>query len=153
MVCRDYVSRLFQSRRDHQHWNPFSQGRLLLQAQKLVAMNRPSMRDQLSVRNFMENRPCLTEEEASFIYEKEDLVTLRPGRDFSAVDAFVERMLKIFHCRLLQVKDGSILVIRTIRLTTFSLFSAQRWVPYFKSYCRGQWNDDWVLREFPGDCL
>lgn len=69
----------------------------------MVAMNRPPMRDQTSLRNFMENRPCLVEEEKSFAYEKEDLITLRPGRDRSFVDAFVERMLKVWHCRLLQV--------------------------------------------------
>lgn len=66
-------------------------------------MNRPPVRDQTSLRNFMENRPCLVESERAFAYEKEDLVTLRPGRDHSFVDAFVERMLKVCHCRLLQV--------------------------------------------------
>lgn len=75
---------------------------LLLNAQQLVAFNRPPMRDQTSLRNFMENRPCLVEDEKAFAYEKEDLITLRPGRDHSFVDGFVERMLKIFHCRLLR---------------------------------------------------
>jgi hypothetical protein len=78
-------------------------GHLLLQAQQLVAMNRPSMRDQISVRNYMENRACLVEDEASYVYEKADLITLRPGRDHSVVDALVERMLRVFHCKPLQV--------------------------------------------------
>lgn len=78
-------------------------GQLLLQAQQLVAMNKPPMRDQMSLRNYMQNRPCLVEDEASFVYEKADLITLRPGRDHSIVDAFVERMLGMFHCKPLQV--------------------------------------------------
>lgn len=72
-------------------------------------MKKPPMRDQTSLRNFMENRPCLVEGEKAFAYEKEDLVTLRPGRDHSFVDAFVESMLKISHCRLLQVGNPNAL--------------------------------------------
>ena len=78
-------------------------GQLLLQAQQLVALNKAPMRDQLSVRYYLENRPCLGKDDSSFAYHTEDLVTLRPGRDRSSVDAFVERMLRVFHCRLLQV--------------------------------------------------
>ena len=78
-------------------------GQLLQQAQNLVAMNKPPQRDQLSLRNYIENRNCIVEEESAFAYHKEDLVTLRPGRDHSFVDAFVERMLRSFHCRPLQV--------------------------------------------------
>lgn len=66
-------------------------------------MNKPPMRDQISVRNYIENRGCLVEAEASFVYDKEDLITLRPGRDRSFVDAFVERMLQVFNCKPLKV--------------------------------------------------
>ena len=79
-------------------------GQLLLQAQQLAAMNKPPMRDQMSLRFFVENRRCLVKEESSFAYETEDLITLRPGRDHSFVDAFVERLLKTFHCKPLQVR-------------------------------------------------
>lgn len=81
----------------------YHSGQLLQQAQNLVAMNKPPTRDQMSLRNYIENRRCLVEEESAFAYHKEDLVTLRPGRDHSFVDAFVERMLRSFHCRPLQV--------------------------------------------------
>ena len=81
-----------------------------MNAQQLVAMKRPPMRDQTSLRNFMENRPCLVEGEKAFAYEKEDLVTLRPGRDHSFVDAFVERMLKVNPCGLWQVGNPNALV-------------------------------------------
>lgn len=77
-------------------------GQLLQHAQNLVAMNKPPVRDQLSLRNYVEGRQCLVESESAFAYHKEDLVTLRPGRDHSFVDAFVERMLRTFHCHLFQ---------------------------------------------------
>lgn len=51
----------------------------------------------------MENHTKIVEGERSFAYQKEDLVTLRPGRDYSYVDAFVEETLKALHCRPLQV--------------------------------------------------
>ena len=38
-----------------------------------------------------------------FIYQKEDLVTLRPGRESAWFDAFVERVLRMFNCRLVKV--------------------------------------------------
>ena len=90
-------------------------GQLLQQAQNLVAMNKPPMRDQLSLRNYVEGRRCLVESESAFAYHKEDLVTLRPGRDHSFVDAFVERMLRTFHCGPLQVNSAHFKPIRSHR--------------------------------------
>ncbi|KAL8732197.1 MAG: hypothetical protein Q9166_002944 [cf. Caloplaca sp. 2 TL-2023] len=60
--------------------------------------------------NFLENgyeengetlRP-LMEADSEFIYRKEDLVTLRPGRESAWLDAFVERLLKMIHCKPIQ---------------------------------------------------
>ena len=45
----------------------------------------------------------LFEEESSFVYEKEDLVSLRPGRDHAWLDNLLERILRIFRCRLTMV--------------------------------------------------
>ena len=39
----------------------------------------------------------------NFVYEKEDLITLRPGRETAFLDAFVERMLKLCHYKPIQV--------------------------------------------------
>lgn len=50
----------------------------------------------------------LYEEESGFIYEKEDLVTLRPGREHAWLDGVIERTLQIFRCRLLRVSMPSI---------------------------------------------
>ena len=69
-------------------------------------MNKPPAREQASLQNYLENRQCLCETEAAFAYHKEDLVTLRPGRDHSFVDAFVEHLLKTFPCRPLKVCSG-----------------------------------------------
>lgn len=80
-----------------------AQGTLLEQAQKLVAMNKPPNRDFESVRNFIEDKRPLLEEDAAFISEREDLITLRPGRETSFVDAFVERILQTCHCKPIQV--------------------------------------------------
>ena len=42
----------------------------------------------------------LFEEESGFIYEKEDLITLRPGREHAWLDGLIERILRVFRCRL-----------------------------------------------------
>ena len=81
-------------------------GKLLLQFQKLVAMNRPSDPDYNSVRNYMEGRSILFEDSSEFIYQREDLVTLRPGRECAWLDAFVERVLKAIRWEPITVCDS-----------------------------------------------
>lgn len=77
---------------------------LLLKAQQLKALDRPSNRDYRSVLHFMENDGGqLFEEDMGFIYEKEDLVTLRPGREHAWLDGILERTLKVLRCRLIKV--------------------------------------------------
>ena len=77
---------------------------LLLKAQQLKALDRPSNRDYRSVLSFMENDGGqLYEEDMEFIYEKEDLVTLRPGREYAWLDGLLERTLKLLRCRLIKV--------------------------------------------------
>ncbi|KAL8862605.1 MAG: hypothetical protein Q9178_001103 [Gyalolechia marmorata] len=89
----------------------YEYGQILLQAQQMVSLNKPADRDHLSVLNFLENgyeengepplRP-LMEADSEFIYRKEDLVTLRPGRESAWLDAFVEKLLKMIHCKPVQ---------------------------------------------------
>lgn len=77
---------------------------LLLKARELKALNQPSNRDYESVLSFMENDGGqLYEEESAFIYEKADLVSLRPGRDYAWLDTCIESILKKCRCRLLTV--------------------------------------------------
>ncbi|KAL6718279.1 hypothetical protein ACLMJK_004367 [Lecanora helva] len=69
---------------------------LLLKAQQLKALDKPSRRDYKSVLHFMENDGGpLFEEEANFIYEKEDLVSLRPGREHAWLDGILELLIPL----------------------------------------------------------
>ncbi|KAL9065713.1 MAG: hypothetical protein Q9161_008048 [Pseudevernia consocians] len=74
---------------------------LLLKAQQLKALDRPSNREYRSVLHFMENDGGqLFKKDMEFIYEKEDLVTLRPGREHAWLDGLLERMLRVLRCKL-----------------------------------------------------
>lgn len=78
----------------------------------MVSLNKPADRDHLSVQNFLESGyedngkslMPLMEGDNEFIYRKEDLITLRPGRESAWLDAFVERVLKMIHCKPVQVR-------------------------------------------------
>ncbi|KAI4277690.1 MAG: hypothetical protein LQ337_001563 [Flavoplaca oasis] len=88
----------------------YDYGQFLLQAQQMVSLNKPADRDHLSVQNFLESGyedngkslMPLMEGDNEFIYRKEDLITLRPGRESAWLDAFVERVLKMIHCKPVQ---------------------------------------------------
>lgn len=75
---------------------------ILLHARQLILSNRPAGRDYNSVKNFMWNEKPLMQGDAEFIYNREDLITLRPGRETAWLDVFVERTLKLFPRRLVQ---------------------------------------------------
>lgn len=61
----------------------------------------------------MENKGGqLFQEESGFIYVKEDLVTLRPGREHAWLDGAVEYLLQIFRCRILRVSIFALLRAR-----------------------------------------
>lgn len=79
-------------------------------------MNRPASRDRTSIQNFMENgfeengnhfRPLL-KADSGFVYCKEDLVTLRPGRESAWLDYSVERLLDLLRCKLTRVSKINI---------------------------------------------
>jgi hypothetical protein len=48
--------------------------------------------------------------EKSYIYHKEDLITLRPGREHAWLDTIIERSLKALHCRFLEVREASYMI-------------------------------------------
>ncbi|KAL8866799.1 MAG: hypothetical protein Q9174_006076 [Haloplaca sp. 1 TL-2023] len=80
---------------------------LLLKANQMKGLESPSNRDYRSVLRFMENgRGQLFEEEMSWVYDKEDLVTLRPGREHAWLDGILERILKVCRCRVTQETDA-----------------------------------------------
>ena len=77
-------------------------GQILIQAQQLCAMNRPSRHDHRSVVNYVENEQPLLEGDRDFIYHAEDLVTIRGGRETAWLDAVVEKVLRWYPCRPIQ---------------------------------------------------
>ncbi|KAI4256673.1 MAG: hypothetical protein LQ352_001991 [Teloschistes flavicans] len=73
---------------------------LLLKAREMKAITQPSNRDYRSVLHFLEaDGGHLYPAEMDFIYEKEDLVTLRPGSDHGWLDVLVERFLLYCRCK------------------------------------------------------
>lgn len=78
---------------------------LLLKANQIKSLEKPSPRDYRSVLRYMENGGGqLFQEETSWVYEKEDLVTLRPGREHAWLDGILERVLKVCRCGLIRVR-------------------------------------------------
>lgn len=85
---------------------------MLLKAKDVAGMQRPSKRDWRSVKNWIDNRKPLVEKERRFILRKEDLVTLRCGREGAGFESVVERMLartdnfltQWLNCRIIKVR-------------------------------------------------
>lgn len=76
---------------------------MLIRARDLRAFQRPSKRDYRSVRGFYCSKAPLLESEADCIKHKEDMVTLRQGREWSGFDGFVETTLRKTDCKLIRV--------------------------------------------------
>ncbi|KAK8096084.1 hypothetical protein PG999_014106 [Apiospora kogelbergensis] len=74
----------------------------VIKAQQMVSLNKPARRDRNSVESQLFDRKLLVDEERGFIYQKEDLITLRDGREMAVLDSFTERLIRTFHCSLLQ---------------------------------------------------
>jgi hypothetical protein len=71
----------------------------------MTSLNRPTSAEYTSVENFMDNEKPVPRPQFSFIYHKEDLVTLRAGREHAWLDSQVEKLLKACDGRLVQVRD------------------------------------------------
>jgi hypothetical protein len=76
---------------------------LLIKARDLQAFQKPSQRDYKSVRTWFWNLKPLVGGEPDYIRKKEDIVTLRTGREWSGFDGFVESTLRRVDCKLVQV--------------------------------------------------
>jgi hypothetical protein len=70
----------------------------------MVALHKPTPSEYTSVENFMNNERPLVEDEGSFIYRKEDLVTLRPGREHAWLDSTIEKVLRVVDCSMIQAR-------------------------------------------------
>jgi hypothetical protein len=70
---------------------------LLDSAQKLLAANRPSESEYRSVRNYIESYNPLHDSEQEYIQHKQDLITLRPGRNHARLDRAIDGALRLLH--------------------------------------------------------
>jgi hypothetical protein len=98
-------------------------------AQSLTSCNRPSSGEHRSVRNFVNYRQPLVPSEQKFIYCKEDLITLRPGREHAWLDSSMEKVLKWMRCDLIEVGIFFNTSIPDVTLTYFVvhiLFQSKR---------------------------
>ncbi|OCK77315.1 hypothetical protein K432DRAFT_304509, partial [Lepidopterella palustris CBS 459.81] len=75
---------------------------ILTAAQTLMAFNRPAASDYKSVANYVRNKEPVVEEERQWIYLKEDMITLRAGREHALLDDGIERLFRLFHCRAIK---------------------------------------------------
>ncbi|SMR44992.1 unnamed protein product [Zymoseptoria tritici ST99CH_3D1] len=66
---------------------------MLLKTKAVTSLQKPSRMDYVSVKDwFVEEKPVI-DKEATFILRKEDIITLRDGRECAAFDNLVERAL------------------------------------------------------------
>jgi hypothetical protein len=82
---------------------------MLVKARELNAFQKPSNRDYRSLRTWFYNiKPLSYEREEEFIKRREDLVSLRHGREWSGFDGVIECCVRKLHCRLIQVRISRI---------------------------------------------
>lgn len=79
---------------------------LLIKAQNIQSFQKPSQRDYRSARTWFWNVKPVVDAEAAFIKKKEDIVTLRKGREWSGFDGLVESMLIRLDCSLIRVSHS-----------------------------------------------
>ncbi|KAH7382739.1 hypothetical protein DE146DRAFT_669726 [Phaeosphaeria sp. MPI-PUGE-AT-0046c] len=76
---------------------------LLVKTRELNSFQRPSNRDYRSFRTWFWNvKPLNYELEEEFIKRREDLVSLRLGREWSSFDGLIETCIRKLHCRFTQ---------------------------------------------------
>jgi hypothetical protein len=75
---------------------------LLTAARDIASLNRPPARDYLSVKSYFDEEAPLCNVE-SYIYCKEDIITLKPGRETAWLDAFIENVLQKIPFRFIRV--------------------------------------------------
>lgn len=76
---------------------------ILCKAHELAAFQKPSDRDYNSVRTWFYNDTPVVQAEERWIKHKEDIVTIRHGRQWSSFDGLVESILRRINCKLIQL--------------------------------------------------
>ncbi|KAI1616841.1 hypothetical protein EDD36DRAFT_472183 [Exophiala viscosa] len=67
---------------------------LVVAARDMTALNKPTSSEYDSLWWWMRDNKPLYAGDAMFVREREDLITLRPGREYASLDAMVEKMLR-----------------------------------------------------------
>ena len=85
---------------------------MLLKTKQVASLQRPSERDWRSVRRWLLEKAPLVKCEQDFILRREDIVTLRSGREGAGFEGLVERtlgkadkFLQRFGCKVIQVSS------------------------------------------------
>lgn len=73
---------------------------MLQSGQNLLAGNRPTKRELNSVNNYLDDVKPVTKLEREYIQHKEDLVTMRPGRDHAWLDQCIEKCLHVMQGKI-----------------------------------------------------
>jgi hypothetical protein len=94
---------------------------LVQAARQLVSCNPPAEPDYKSVENYIWNRGPVCEKESSWIYHKEDLIALRGGTEHAWLDSSIEKLLRLFHCGLIEVRTFDTLFLGAAALTVFAV--------------------------------
>ena len=81
-------------------------------AHLLTSLNKPTSREYESVENWMNNEKPVAERDASFIYCKEDLITLRPGREKAWLETVIEKVLHLLRWEVRSTVEAQRLLIR-----------------------------------------
>lgn len=68
-------------------------------------MRHPTDAEYRSLRNYCNYEKPLSERDEAWIRCKEDMVTLRPGRDHAWLDRTIEAALRLFKCNLMKVRS------------------------------------------------
>lgn len=66
---------------------------VLLKTKQVLTLQKPSNKDYKNVRYWLLGRPQLDESELKYVLRKEDIITLRTGRESAAFDGAVERLV------------------------------------------------------------
>ena len=69
-----------------------------------MSFNKPTRSEHQSVQAFIFNSDPIDQKESAYLDYKEDLVTLRPGREYAWLDTVIEKALRILRCRLVEVR-------------------------------------------------
>ena len=80
-----------------------STAKLITSAKELTSSSRPSEAAYKSFHNFFAYARPLCQEDESWIECKEDMLTLRNGREYAWLDVIIEHLLKMFNCRFIEV--------------------------------------------------